>query len=111
MEPGHGTDPEGDTQSQTPTSRSADKPRKRPTKSSATVPHLPSPDLRTFPPSPIHLSLSPRPSHRFPIFQLPALLSSRTRGKNHHRDPLLRGVPLKLVRSSSILFRPPSSRS
>ncbi|KAI9510216.1 fungal-specific transcription factor domain-containing protein [Russula earlei] len=56
MEPGYGTDPEQDTQSAQPppTSRSADKPRKRP-KSTGTVP---SPDLRKFPPSPIHPSYS-----------------------------------------------------
>jgi hypothetical protein len=54
MEPGYGTDPEGDKQ---PTSRSAGKSRKRPSKS-ATTTHLPSPDIRTFP-------LTPDPSSFF----------------------------------------------
>src|SRR6266852_7748858 len=45
MEPGYGTDPEGDKQ---PTPRSAGKPSKRPAKSASAASHLPSPDIRTF---------------------------------------------------------------
>ena len=66
MEPGYGTDPEGDKQ---PT-RSAGKSKKRPAKS-ATTSHLPSPDIRTSP-------LIPDPSSFLPcarsliFFHIPA---------------------------------------
>jgi hypothetical protein len=47
MEPGYGTDPEGDKQQPTP--RSAGKPSKRPSKSASAASHLPSPDIRKSP--------------------------------------------------------------
>lgn len=115
MEPPGGTDPERDTQSQPPTTRSADKSKKRPTNKPSAAPtvssHLPSPDLRTFPTLSDNI-LSPLRiiSQLFPVFQLLALLSSRTRAKNH-KDLLLRGVPLNHVRSLFILFRPPNFQS
>ena len=59
MEPGYGTDPEGDKQ---PTPRSAGKPSKRPSKSASAASHLPSPDIRT--------------SHSFPIHHLSSFVRS-----------------------------------
>jgi len=76
MEPGNGSDPERDTHlTQPPTSRSADKPKKRP-KSSATG--VPSPDLRKFPPSPKSVtSFLPQPSlnHLHILASRPSLIS------------------------------------
>src|SRR6202049_758569 len=72
MEPGYGTDPEGDKQ---PTPRSAGKHKhsKRPSKSASAASHLPSPDIRTSPFPIHHLSSFVRSLiFSFSFFHIPA---------------------------------------
>jgi hypothetical protein len=96
MEPGYGTDPEGDSQ---PTPRSAGKPSKRPSKSASAASHLPSPYVPTLSDPSSFLLLrdlssfffhtpAPRPSLISHAREEPQRSSSRT-GPPDSRPPVL----------------------